>query len=280
MSLGGISGLDGLLASYYQAQLAQLPAAAAIPPATPDNRATANDNPPWNSPLVQSNAETAKVLSTTKFVNTTNVPLSAGATSNTKLEQDNQNLFSLYGAMNSLSYLAQLAQSPTETSGQLVGLNTRFQTGLAQVQSFLSTTNFNNYTLQATTPASSVTSTAAVPLGNSSYETQQLVANSNLNNPVPGLSTSDSFTIAVTKGGTTTNVAINLSQVSGPLTLGNIIGYVNSQLSADGFSTRFQKTQTGGTGTSDKGATYGIQITPGANESISLSATATPALYL
>ena len=68
--------------------------------------------------------------------------------------------------------------------------------------------------------------------------------------------------------------------MQGPLTLGNIVSYINSQLSADGFSTRFQKTQKGGTTTSNTSATYGLQITPGANESISLSAAATPALYL
>jgi hypothetical protein len=64
------------------------------------------------------------------------------------------------------------------------------------------------------------------------------------------------------------------------LTLNNIISYVNSQLSAGGFSTRFQKTQQGATATSDAAATYGLQITPGANETISLSAASTPALYL
>ena len=62
--------------------------------------------------------------------------------------------------------------------------------------------------------------------------------------------------------------------------MGNIVTYINSQLSADGFYTRFQKTQQGGTTTSDATATYGLQITPGANETISLSAASTPALYM
>ena len=208
------------------------------------------------------------------------MPLSAGATSNTKLEQDNQKLFSVYNTVGSLNYLAQLAQSSTETSGQLVGLNTRFQQGLSQLQQYLSSTSFNNYTVQTATPSSSVTSTAEVPLSNNSYNTQQLVSNANLNNPVPGLSASSSFTIGVTKGGAATNVAIDLSQVQGPLTLGNIVSYINSQLSADGFSTRFQKTETGGTPTDNSAATYGLQIIPGANENISLSAASTPALWL
>src|ERR1700722_17740167 len=287
MTIGGVCGFDSVLLSYYQAQQNDTPSAVAAAnavstatSASSSNSATANDNPPWNNPISKSNAQTAKILSTTNFVSTTNVPLSAGASSNSKLEQDNQKLFSVYNTVGSLNYLAQLAQSSTETSGQLVGLNTRFQQGLSQLQQYLSSTSFNNYNVQPATPSSSVTSTAEVPLSNNSYNTQQLVSNANLNNPVPGLSASSSFTIGVTKGGATTNVAIDLSQVQGPLTLGNIVSYINSQLSADGFSTRFQKTQTGGTPTDNSAATYGLQIIPGANENISLSAASTPALWL
>ena len=278
--------LDSVLLSYYQAQQNDTPSAVAAASAlstaatSQNNSATANDNPPWNTPTPITAAQTAKVLSTTNYVDTTNVPLSPGATSDAKTEQDNQKLFSLYNAANTLSQLAVMAQSSTATSGQLAGLNARFQTGLTQVQQYLSSTTFNNFNLEAATPAASATSTATIGLGSFTYNTQQLVGNSGVNSPLPGVSASDSFTIAVKKGATTTNVPIDLSQVSGPLTLGNIVSYVNSQLSADGFSTRFQKTQKGGTVTSDATATYGLQITPGANETISLSAAATPALYM
>src|ERR1700742_1713202 len=114
MSSSGISGLDSVLLSYYQAQLNSSPSAIsaasqanAATTASSDS-ATANDDPPWNTPQTQSNAETAQILSTTNFINTSNVPLTAGATSDSKLEQDNQKLFSLYNAVSNLSYLAQL----------------------------------------------------------------------------------------------------------------------------------------------------------------------------
>ena len=278
-------GLDSLLLGYYQAQQAASPsavAAATTLSAASQQKpsATATDNPPWNTPTPVTSAQTAKVMSTTNFLDTSNVPLTPGATTDAKTEQDNQKLFSLYSAVNSLSYLAQLAQSTTATAGQLAGLNARFQTGLSQVQQYLAGTSFNNYNLESATPAASATSTATIGFGSFTYNTQTLVANSGINNPLPGVSASDSFTIAVKKGAATTNVAIDLSKVSGPLTLGNIVSYVNSQLSADGFSTRFQKTQKGGTITSDATATYGLQVTPGGNESISLSAASTPALYM
>ena len=286
--MSSIGGLDSsVLLGYYQTQLSSSPSS--ISAATNQNAAllgqqkagaTSNDNPPWDTPNTNDAKQDAKVLSTTNFLNTSNVPLSAGATTDSKMEQDNQKLFSLYSAVNTLAYIAKMAQSAKATSGQLAGLNDRFQTGLAQVQQYISSTSFNNFTLQAAKPSNQVTSTATVPFSGFTYATKQLVTNTNLNSALPGLSSSSAFTISVKKGATTTDVAIDLSQVQGGLTLGNVISYINGQLSAAGFSTRFQKTERGGTTTSDTNATYGLQVSPGGNESISFSATATPALYM
>ena len=286
MTIGGIS--SSTLLGLYQAQLNASPnaiaaanaTAAQSTSATQTNSATANDVLPWNLEPLTPAAEQAQVMSTTNYLDTTNVPLTPGATTNSKLEQDNQKLFSMYNAVNTLMQLTQMAQSSTATSGQLAGLNDRFQTGLAQITNFLNTTTFNGYDVQAATPASSTTSTAGIGFGSYTYNTKQLVTNSNLNNALPGLSSSSSFNIAIKKGSTTTNVPINLSQVSGTLNLTNIVSYINSQLSAAGFQTRFQKTETGGTATSDTNATYGLSITPGGTEQVSLSAASTPALYM
>jgi hypothetical protein len=284
-SIGGID--SSVLLGLYQSQLASSPSAiaaansqAAQLAATQAKGATAADNPPWNTPITSGSAEDAKVLSTTNYLDTSNVPLSAGATTDSKMEQDNQKLFSLYSAVNTLAYLAKMASSSTATSGQLAGLNTRFQTGLAQVQQYLSSTSFNNFNLQAAKPSDTATAGATIDFGSFTYATKQLVSNANINQPMPGVSASDSFTINIKKGGVSTPVAIDLSQVQGGLTMGNIVSYVNSQLSAAGFATRFQKVESGGTATSDTNATYGMQITPGGVEQVSLSAAATPALYL
>jgi hypothetical protein len=287
--MGGITGLDSsVLLGFYQSQLLSSPSAITAAntlaqqqaAALTNKGATANDDPPWNTPNANNAAQDAKVLSTTNFLDTSNVPLSAGATTDSKMEQDNQKLFSLYSAVNTLAYLAKMAQNPNETSGQLAGLNDRFQTGLNQIQQYLASTKFNNFNMQSAKPSDTATAGATIAFSNFTYATKQLVTNTNLNNALPGLSASDSFTIGIKKGGTTTNVAIDLSQVPGTLNLTNIVSYINNQLSAAGFSTRFQKVQQGGTATSDTNATYGLQITPGGVEQVSLSANATPALYM
>src|ERR1700760_3699123 len=164
--MSGIGGIDpSVLLGLYQSQLYSSPSAIAAAnvqqqqfAASQNKGATSNDNPPWNTPNTNDAKQDAKVLGTTNFLDTSNVPLSAGASSDAKTEQDNQKLFSLYSAVNTLAYLAKLAQSPTATSGQLAGLNTRFQTGLAQVQKYISSTSFNNFTLQTATPSSSIVS--------------------------------------------------------------------------------------------------------------------------
>ncbi|MFO1246909.1 MAG: hypothetical protein U1E93_01520 [Alphaproteobacteria bacterium] len=284
-----ITGLDSsVLLGFYQAQLSSSPSALAAAraqqqqlAATRVKGATAADNPPWNTPNTNDAKQDAAVLGTTNFLDTSKVPLSAGATTDSKMEQDNQKLFALYSAVNTLAYIAKMAQKGTATSGQLAGLNDRFQAGLAQVQKYLSTTSFNNFNLQAAKPSDTAVSTAGISFGKFTYATKQLVTNANLDNALPGLSASDSFTIGIKKGGTTTNVNIDLSQVPGTLNLNNIVSYINTQLSAAGFSTRFQKTQTGGTATSNTNATYGLQITPGGVEQVSLSASSSsPSLYM
>src|SRR6478752_1029951 len=198
MAIGGID--SSVLLGLYQSQLLSNPSSisasnarvqAAI--AAHNKGATANDNPPWNTPTPTNSKQDAKVLSTTNFLDTSKVPLSAGAGADTKMEQDNQKLFALYSAVNTLAYLSKMAQSSTATSGQLAGLNDRFQKGLAQVQGYLTSTKFNK------------------------------------------------FNIGIKKGGVTTNVVIDMSQVPGTLNLTNVVSYINDQLSTAGFSTRFQK---------------------------------------
>ena len=103
----------------------------------------------------------------------------------------------------------------TATSGQLAGLNDRFQTGLAQVQQYLGTTNFNNFNLQAPSRPTRPPRPRRWPFSDFTYATKQLVTNANLNNALPGFRHPTASPSAIKKGGATTNVAIDLSQVPG-----------------------------------------------------------------
>lgn len=283
MSGAGISltGFDpSLLLSYYNSRLPVPTGQQTLSPADP-NSATAKDVTPWGA-LTNPAQETedARVLSLTDFIDLSNVPKSTGSKPDEKTEQDNQKLFALYQAVNNLTYLAKMSQREGMTAGQLAGFDTRFQAGFAQVQNFISTESFNDFTLQATAPSASVTSTVSIPFPPMNYTGGTVAADSQLTNPLANIGAGDSFTISVKKNGVTSDVAIDLSQVQGGLTLDNIVAYVNQQLSAGGFSTRFKRAMTSGSIDDPTKATYGISITEAPSEAITLSSDAAkPALY-
>ncbi|HEX3811039.1 MAG TPA: SBBP repeat-containing protein [Rhizomicrobium sp.] len=271
------------LLNYYNAKInvantaSQRNAASA---ATSSSASSTAATPPWQTATTQTQqAHDAQVLSLTSFFSSDPTQLSVSG-SDAKSQQDNQNLFNLYQAVNQLSYLSSMSQRDSMTAGQLAGYNTRFQSGLDEVQNFLQTTTFNNLTLQAANPSSSVTGTASVPFSAFDYTGATIVSDAKVTSPLPGVSAADSFTVAVKKGNTTTNVPIDLSNVQGGLTTDHILAYVNQQLQAGGFTTRFTRTMTSGTSDDPTDASYGIQIAPGSGETVSLSAASTPALYL
>ena len=149
------------LLSYYQAQLSMASArttagsASSSASTSSSTSATANDSPPWedtSQPTQQ--VRDAQVLGITDFMDLSNVPALSGTTADAKTEQDNQKLFALYTAVKNLTYLASMSQRDGMTAGQLAGFNTRFQTGLQQIESYVNSASFNNLTLQAAAPSS------------------------------------------------------------------------------------------------------------------------------
>ncbi|NIK88062.1 hypothetical protein FHS83_001380 [Rhizomicrobium palustre] len=299
---GFVTGLDtSLLVNYYNSQLTQTRANAtsaqsSMTAAAKKNSATAKDVTPWTQKNPTQEARDAAVMALaqfsstsnswkTSFMDTSKVPLSGGNSTDTKMEQDNQKLFALYNAVNNLSYLAVMAKRDGVTDAQRAGLNSRFQAGLTEIQKYISSASFNQFTVQAQTPSATVTSSAAVATASFDYTGTVLASGNTVNNALPGVSKSDSFTVTVTKGDTTTPVLIDLSKVQGDLTMGNIVSYVNDQLNAAGLATRFRKTLVAGTedgtSTSKAAAQYSMQIVPGGVEQVSLSAAKTDAaLYI
>ena len=284
MSTGvSFAALDiSTLLGYYQSKLPVAPTTmAATPLAAAKNSATANDAPPWEATLPGQQERDAQVLGMKKFIDTSDVPLTKGSTADAATEQDNQKLFALYTAVNNLSYLASMAKRDGTTAGQLAGYNARFQSGLQELQAYVAKSAFNNFTLQASEPSSSVTSSAGISFGSYAYETRTLASDDSLSKALPGLNASQSFTISVKKGGVTTDVPIDLSKVSGTLSLDNVITYINQQLSSAGFTSRLHRTITKGTIDDPENASYGMEVAPSGTETISLSAAAaTPALYV
>jgi hypothetical protein len=205
---------------------------------------------------------------------------SASQSGNPALAADNDKLFALYKALQRLDYITQMANRDGTVAGERPGLDKSFQDGLKQILAFVNSTSFNNLSVLPGQKTASVITTAAVPYPKSYYTGTAVVDDTQVLDPLANLTAADSFTISITKGGVTTDVAIDLSQVQGGLTLDNIDSYVNSQLAAAGFSTKFARVQTGGS-LLDGTATWGVQVQNSPSEKVVLSsAAASPAVYV
>jgi hypothetical protein len=248
---------------------------------------TARDNStPYfdpTDPLLSSSASKGSTASAPSeiaaLLNSTLSNNSASAT-NTALAGDNDKMFALYSALDRLDYITQMATRDGTVDGQLAGLNQSFQNGLNQVLSFVQNTSLSNLTVLPGQTTSTAQSSVTIAYPQSDYRGGAAVPDKQIVNPVPGISSSDSFTVSVTRGGVKTDVLIDLSKVSGPLTIDNINTYANQQLAAAGFATRLTRVQTGGSLT-DGTATWGEQIAYRPGETVSLSSTqAKPSVYI
>jgi len=179
------------------------------------------------------------------------VPLQRGARpSDAKMEQDNQKLFlALYSAVEtSWPILPSLAQKGTATSGQLAGLDDRFQNGTGagpaypsrrrQLQTISKLADGQSPLTRSPPTARNFFSSATSPYA--TYATKQLVDKFQSQQtrcqgrPFRAIGTVF-HTIAIKKGlaVTTKRTESNLSQVPGTLDIRAIvITYINGQLSA------------------------------------------------
>lgn len=242
---------------------------------------------PWNEKSTETTeAKDAKVLSTTDYVDTSNVPPAAVSTAD-KLEQDNQKLYSIYKALDTLEYFSEMASRDDVASGVIAGYNKRFQSCLSQIAGYVSKTKFNNLELQQAALDAVTTGTAAISSSNYDYTTKTLTNSETADHDLAGVDTSDSFKISVKKSdGTNSDVTINMADVKaaeGSLSLSNIAAYVNEQLKNAGLSTRFGRVQTGSS-TDKKGNItydYALKVSYAIGETVSLSSVgSTPALIL
>jgi Beta-propeller repeat len=194
--------------------------------------------------------------------------------------QDNNKLFALYKALNRLEYIAQMANREGAQEGVRPGLDRNFQDGLKQIRDFLKIADFSNLTVLEGKKSATAQSAISIAYPKTEYIGGSIARGGAIMLPLAGVTAADSFTISVTKAGVTTPVAIDLANVTGPLTADNINTYVNEQLKTAGFGARFSRVQTGGD-VVEGTATWGIRIRQVPNEKISLSAAATqPALYV
>jgi hypothetical protein len=154
---------------------------------------------------------------------------------------DYKKLFALYSGLQTLYSIATQASGKNVSSLQLSQLQTAFNNGMAQLDSYMSSATYQNLKVTSGTVQESQTTSVSTPSQPTSYTTPALNTTGNSGAVVPAFEGNVSFDVTAATGGQSpTTVAINLADMgSTPRTIGNVVSYMNSQLSSAGVFANF-----------------------------------------
>lgn len=252
---------------------------AAINARTPESAVTA----PWKLPEETKtlNQQVREVRELTQFINLKDADLAAVAD-----DVDTQATFAIFKALSNLRVLAEYAAEDTTINSSLGRLDKQFQAGLSEVRDYISTADLEKLDLFLGEKESKVE--AQTRTGKNQPEFGGSLVAGDPTAAVTGLTGTEVFTVSVTKSGETDDFVIDLSQVSGTLSLNNIKDYINTQIEALTIVNKVGETvpkhvsrfdvhsQTVG-----KEIRYGLEIDGTITEEISLTAAVSePTLYV
>lgn len=265
-----------VLGDYYAAK-AQARMITAAPQSAKAKGADTVSFAPWDQKSATTETAISRLrdaLGATSFVD-----LRDSAFENAAVSQDQRKLFALYKGLQRLQAIASRASDEKTPAFELTGLTRRFQAGIGEIKTFVTDKAFDDLTLLFGARTSKADSLLRVPRPPTLYTAPGIVSGAS-SNAISGLSASDVFTVSIAKAGGTYDVTMNMSEITGDLSLDNVLAYMNGKLEAAGVMTRFTRTIYDGKTSSDP-KKYGFGIQTVATERVSLSAAASqPAIYV
>ncbi len=231
----------------------------------------AGPRPPWKQNIAKPADELANRVLSGKVLIDPKDPLF----DRTDLSDDVKKLFALYKALERMRESAEYAQSTQgrRTSGILDRV---FQRQVGEITDYLSDTRFLDMSLVAGLVQDSITSTVNLPQVEKAPRYVGGMVSTSQTAAVSGLAAGDKFTITVTQNGVDKVVNIDLADVSGTLSLDNIVDHLNSELLSAGISTEFSVE-------AFSSESYGLRVDVGYEETVNFSADAATeagALYI
>ena len=201
--------------------------------------------PPWSTTLEAPKADALvrAALGGRKFINEGAARLDVKTAS-----ADYRKLFALYQGLDTLNALANRSATKGVGALELAQLDKRFSAGLAEIGSWLSSSEFEAIRMVRGTSKMTSKTTAAVPRDSARSITGPIHEGS-VDTPVAAFQgdTRFSITIKVPVGisdSQTTAIAIDLADMGAtPRTLDNVLNHINGKLEAGGFQTRIGREQ-------------------------------------
>jgi hypothetical protein len=281
MDLSVLAGFTGYTNSALAASRASRAAAAKTDTSTTE-AAGVKGTAPWETAAASTDsARLVKAMQATSLVDVTDASFNKEGVSD-----DYKKLFALYKGLSTLQTLANAAADKKALSGTLPGLNTRFQDGYAQITKYAAGLELDTLSL-ITGPKQTAAKSEAVVTRSTSVFTTKTVVQGDATAAMPALENASPFTISVKRGnGATTDVAIDLSDMTTTRNLGNTVAFINAKLAAAGVQTRLQRLDVTPEDTNKKDAVtpakqYAVRVNGYASETVSFAAAAPQtALYV
>ena len=182
------------------------------------------------------------------------------------VDENFKQLFAIYKGLLRVGDLTDFALNNSKADGLRTILQSQYDSYIDQLREYMDPLNFKDITLIDGLRQAKVESTLDYPATNlTDVHFGQVVATVR-DDPVSGITGTETFAIEVTKaGGSTETINIDLANVSGTLNLDNIVTEINTQLAAgSGIGTTF------GVERYDE-FSYGLRVDLGSEESIEMT---------
>ncbi len=233
---GSSSGFDmSVLMNYYRAKLPVAPAVQAVGRKAPP---VSVQFAPWlqRNPLTTDIAKLNDAMAARSFMD-----LSDNAINRPGVDADHKKLFALYTGLSRLQALANRSAIDSVPPTERNGLNKRFVSGLAEIKTFLAERGFEDLTVGFGSQVSSV-DTGFRKARTPSVYTGATIVTGQTTDPIAGLTGSERFSVRVSKTSGDLNVSMDLSEISGPISIDSLVAYMNGKLEQAGAASRFTRT--------------------------------------
>lgn len=201
---------------------------------------------PWygTTGMASESALVQNVMNGQNFINSNAVTSNVNGAS-----EDYTKLFTLYQGLNALEGVATAAQGKNISANQLAEYQRRFTAGMAEVNSYITSTKYDHVALTEGTLTSDLRNTVGAAENTTTY-TGQNVSTGSASSSVPAFQGDVQFSMSVKRIGTAQPITVNFNLADmGDTTrsMSNVVSYMNDQLKAAGVSTRMAVDRTAGT---------------------------------
>lgn len=183
--------------------------------------------PPWKIPEETKtlDKQVRAVRELTKFID-----LKDDLLDSVKGDSDRTATFALFRAVSNLRVLAEYAADDKTVGSSLGRLDDQFQKGFAEIREYLSSTELDK--LDLFLGDKEYKTETAVRTGKNDTSFRGSLVASSSSEVLEGITGTEVFTVSITKNGETDDIAVDLSEISGDITLQSITDHVNAKIEA------------------------------------------------